>query len=133
MLSGKNNGSSHTSTISEGVQIEGKIHFSGPVLIEGKVLGDIISQETLTIGRSGDVRSNIKTKNIVISGKLEGDLVASGLVEITSTGRFSGNLSQEDAMLKIERGGIFSGKSIIKEKEDSSFHTDRKVIKIAAN
>ena len=47
MLSVKNNGNSHMSTISEGVEIEGKIHFSGPVKIDGSVIGDIISEETM--------------------------------------------------------------------------------------
>ena len=117
MLSVKNNGNSHMSTISEGVEIEGKIHFSGPVKIDGSVIGDIISEETLTIGKAGIVESNIKTKNIIISGKLSGNISASGLVEITSTGRLKGNISQEDAMLKIEKGGMFRGKSIIKENE----------------
>jgi cytoskeletal protein CcmA (bactofilin family) len=117
MLSGINNGNNHASTISEGVEIEGKIHFSGPVKIDGSVIGDIISEETLTIGKEGNVESNIKTKNIIISGRLNGNIAASGLVAITSTGSLTGNISQEDAMLKIEKGGIFKGKSIIKEKE----------------
>ena len=136
MLSLNNNGGNHISTISEGVKIEGKIHFSGPVKIDGKVVGNIISEDTLTIGRSGNVESNIKTKDIVISGKLSGDINASGLVEITSTGKLTGNITQESAMLKIEKGGIFNGKSIIQEKEVMSLgdfgEKDSKVLKIAA-
>ena len=50
MLSGSNS-NNHISTISEGVTIEGKIHFSGPVKIDGTVIGDIVSDETLTIPR----------------------------------------------------------------------------------
>jgi cytoskeletal protein CcmA (bactofilin family) len=117
MLSVTNNGKNHKSTISEGVEIEGTIQFSGPVVIDGSVKGDIVSEETLTIGKTGNVESNIKTKNIVISGRLRGNIKASGLVEVTSTGKLTGNILQEDAMLKIERGGIFNGKSIIEGKK----------------
>ena len=116
MPSLNNNGKNHPSIISEGVTIEGKIRFSGPVQIDGMAIGDIVSEETLTIGKTGNVKSNINTKNAVISGRLEGDIIASGLVEITPTGIFSGNLIQESPMLKIEKGGIFKGRSIIEEK-----------------
>ena len=99
MLSFNNNGNKHSSLISEGVTIEGKIRFSGPVQIDGTAIGDIISEETLTVGETGNVKSHVKTKNAVISGKLDGDLTASGLVEITSTGVFSGNLIQESHII----------------------------------
>ena len=36
----------------------------------------------------------------------------SGQIEITSTGRFIGNLIQDNALLAIEKGGLFKGKSI---------------------
>ncbi len=117
MLFGENNGNNSVSTISEGVKIEGKIHFPGSAKVDGIVVGDIISENILTIGREGKVESNIKTKNAVISGKFEGEMSASGLVEITSTGRFIGKLTQDSAMLKIEKGGLFKGKSIVQEKK----------------
>ncbi len=129
------NSNKHASTISEGVVIEGKIHFSGPVKIDGTVIGEIISEEKLIIGRSGNVESNIKTKNVVISGRLKGDVEASGLVEITSTGNFTGNLIQENAMLKIEKGGVFSGNSILSGKEvislDNFNNIDNEFVEIA--
>lgn len=42
-------------------------------------------------------------------------MVASGEVEITPTGKFIGNLTQKDALLTIEKGGVFKGESIISE------------------
>jgi len=136
MLSFNNNGKNHSSIISEGVRIEGKIRFTGPVQIDGMAMGDIVSEDTLTIGKTGNVKSNIKTKNAVISGSLDGDITASGLVEITSTGVFSGNLIQESPILKIEKGGTFRGRSIIEEKNVVPLKTVEnkkdKVVKIAS-
>jgi len=117
MLFGENNGNNSVSIISEGVKIEGKVHFPGSAKVDGIVIGDIISENILTIGKEGKVESNIKTKNAVISGKFEGEMSASGLVEITPTGKFIGKLTQNSAMLKIEKGGIFKGKSIVQEKK----------------
>ena len=134
MLSGNSNGCNHKSIISEGVEIEGDIHFTGPVAIYGKVLGSIVSEEIPTIGKTGDVRSDIKARDIVISGRLEGDVKATGLIEITSTGKFTGNLYQEHAMLRVEKGGIFNGKSIIKENETGFKKTPeiKQVLRIAS-
>ena len=118
MLSRKNNGSNSLSIISEGVKIEGKIHFLDSVKINGTVIGDIISENILTIGKEGKVESKIKARDVVISGKFEGKIVASGLVEIKPTGRFIGSLTQDNAMLSIEKGGLFKGKSIITGKKE---------------
>ena len=109
----KSNGNNSSSIISEGVKIEGNIHFPYPVEIDGIVIGDITSDDVLIIGKEGKVESNIKTKNAVISGKFTGDMSASGMVTITSTGKFIGNLTQKGGMLSIEKGGLFKGKSIV--------------------
>ena len=113
MFSVKSNGNNSSSIISEGVKIEGNVHFPYPVEIDGIVIGDIISDDILIIGKEGKVESNIKANNAVISGNFTGDMVASGMVTITPTGKFIGNLIQKGAMLSIEKGGLFKGKSIV--------------------
>lgn len=113
MFSVKTNGNNSSSVISEGVKIEGNIHFPYPVEIDGIVVGDIISDDVLIIGREGKVESNIKVKNAVISGEFTCDMTASGTVTITPTGKFIGNLFQKGTMLAIEKGGLFRGKSIV--------------------
>jgi len=116
MLNGKN-GSNHSQTlIAEGTRIEGKLYFPGSAKIEGEVTGDINSDNTLTIGKSGKVQSIIKTKSAIISGHFNGDMYAAESVDITSTGRFTGNLTQDNAQLAIEKGGMFKGKSTVNGK-----------------
>lgn len=106
--------------ISEGVKIEGKLNFPGSVKIDGEVIGDIKVGGTLTIGRNAKVESNVQTKNAVISGNFKGEMHASGLVEITSTGKFIGDLIQDNALLAIEKGGLFKGKSITGADKENS-------------
>ena len=105
-------------TISEGATIEGKMNFPGPVKIEGRVSGDIIADQKLTIGRNAKVESVIYAKDAVISGHLEGKIHISGQIEITSTGRFIGDIIQNGTALIIEKGGLFKGKSITGENGD---------------
>jgi cytoskeletal protein CcmA (bactofilin family) len=98
--------------ITDGVKIDGTISFKGSAKIDGKITGDITSDETITIGRNANVIANINTKNAIISGSFEGILNASGQVDITSTGKFIGDLIQPDSLLSIEKGGVFKGRSI---------------------
>ena len=86
--------------------------FKGSVKINGKVTGDIISNDAITVGKFGDVESNIKTKDAVIAGNYKGDMIATGVVEIKSTGKFTGNITQKNgSSLMIEKGGVFKGKN----------------------
>ena len=108
------NGSRTVTVIGEDVMIEGKLHFNGSVRINGKVTGDIISNDLITVGKFGDVESNIRTRDAVIAGNYKGDMVATGVIEIKSTGKFTGNITQENgSSLMIEKGGVFRGKSIV--------------------
>lgn len=111
-------GSKTLTIIAEGVKIEGKLYSSGSIRIDGAVSGDIIAEKELIIGKEGKVEANIKTANAVIAGMFKGDMIASGEVEITSTGKFLGNLTQKDALLTIDKGGLFKGKSIISEDQE---------------
>jgi cytoskeletal protein CcmA (bactofilin family) len=105
-------------TISEGAMIHGKMSFPGPVKIDGRVSGDIIADQKLTIGKNAKVESVIYAKDAVISGYVEGKVHVSGQIEITSTGKLIGDLIQNGFALIIEKGGLFKGKSITDENGD---------------
>ena len=106
--------------ISEGVKIEGKLNFPGSVQLDGEVIGDIKAGGTLTIGKNAKVESNIQTKDAIISGYFKGEMHVSGQIEITSTGKFIGNLIQDNALLTIEKGGLFKGTSIIEADKEKN-------------
>jgi len=112
-------GSKTLTIIAEGVKVEGKLHSPGSTRVDGTVAGEIISEKELIIGKEGEVEANAKTINAVIAGKFKGEMIASGEVEITSTGKFTGNLTQKDALLTISKGGLFKGESIISEKQEN--------------
>ena len=104
--------------IAEGVRVEGKIFSLGSTRIDGNVRGEIVSAGEFIIGKEGNVEAEIKTKNAIIAGNFKGKMIAAGEVEITATGRFIGNLIQKDALLTVQKGGLFKGESIISEDQD---------------
>jgi cytoskeletal protein CcmA (bactofilin family) len=111
-------GSKTLTIIAEGVKIEGKIYSKGSTRIDGEVVGEIVSENELIIGREGKVEANINTTNATIAGNFKGEMIVSGEIEITATGKFTGNLTQKDALLTVAKGGIFKGQILISENQD---------------
>ena len=101
--------------IGEGVVIEGSLYSPGTTRVDGKVTGEIIAEKAIIIGKEGKVEAKVKTKDAMIAGSFVGNMIASGEVEISSTGKFTGNLIQKDALLTVEKGGLFKGESMISE------------------
>jgi cytoskeletal protein CcmA (bactofilin family) len=104
--------------IAEGVTIEGKVFSHGTMRVDGKFIGEIISEKEFIVGKEGIVISNVKTTNAIIAGSFKGDMVASGEVEIESTGKFLGKLYQKNALLTISKGGLFKGESLITDDQE---------------
>jgi cytoskeletal protein CcmA (bactofilin family) len=87
--------------------VGGKITFSGAVRIDGKVEGEIFSDDLLLIGPGAEVKATITIGTIIINGFVEGDLVAKQAVEIKASGRLKGNIVTPS--LVIETGAVFDG------------------------
>lgn len=104
--------------IAEGVFVEGKITSMGATRVDGRVKGEITSEKEFIIGKEGKVEASVKTSKATIAGSFNGEMIASGEVEITATGKFVGNLTQKDALLTIQKGGLFKGESIISDNQE---------------
>src|SRR5574341_1202745 len=52
-------GSDLTAFIDEGSEIEGKFTFSGTVMLNGRLRGEIVSNDSLIVGEKGDVNAPV--------------------------------------------------------------------------
>lgn len=91
---------------------EGKLSFKGTVRIEGKFIGDIISDGTLNVGKDAQVRGTIAVGELLLSGHLNGDVFAKRRVVVYSSGVFEGKL--QTPSLLTEEGGIIEGTIVMK-------------------
>lgn len=85
-----------TTLISKSTEIDGDIHFSGTLEIEGKVRGNIFADEgsaaEVRIRESGFVQGEIKVPSIIVNGLVEGDVYSSQHIELAAKSRIVGNL-----------------------------------------
>lgn len=96
--------------LSSDVEIKGTIKFQNDLTIDGRVEGEISSPNaTLTIGQNAEVRSEIKTKSVVIQGRVNGNVTVDERCELKGHAQLYGDLKA--ARLVIEEGATFVGKS----------------------
>ena len=84
------------SLVGNSTKIMGDIDFTGGLLIDGKVVGNITATEddnaTITISENGYVQGEIQIPNIIINGTVEGNVYASNNVELAKNARVFGNV-----------------------------------------
>ena len=103
-------------TVGKALFFKGEITGSESLFIDGKVEGTIaLPGNRVTVGRNGQVASNITAREIVIMGKVRGDVTASDRVDIRAEGALTGNVTA--ARISIEDGAFFKGGIDIKKVE----------------
>jgi cytoskeletal protein CcmA (bactofilin family) len=95
------------SYIGESMKIKADITSDENVTVEGKVTGNIDISKTLTIGKKGSVKADIKAAVVRIIGEAKGNIAASEKVEILAQGRYTGNIQSQK--LVVEEGAILNG------------------------
>ena len=106
----KVNGSA-SCVIGEGSVFEGRFYVHGSILIEGKFQGEIKTNDQLTVGPTGRVKTDIVARQVTIAGTLIGNIVASEEVNLVQSGKVLGNISTP--RLNVEPGVITEGKVTI--------------------
>lgn len=96
-----------TTILDEGSSIEGKFSFSGAVYLNGRLHGEILSNDTLVVGEKGVVNANIHAGNVQISGEVVGNIYATDRVELGGSSRVFGNV--DAPVVIIEDGAVFEG------------------------
>jgi cytoskeletal protein CcmA (bactofilin family) len=96
-----------TTLLGKGSEFEGKLSFEGTVRVDGKLTGEIFTDDVLIVGEGAEVNAEVTVGAIVIQGTVRGNITAKRSVEIHSPGRVKGNINTPS--LFIERGVMFDG------------------------
>jgi cytoskeletal protein CcmA (bactofilin family) len=93
--------------LGKGTSFEGKLTFEGTVRIDGRLAGEVFSDDILVVGEGAEVRAKIEIGTLIVEGLIEGDIRASKLVELRAPARVRGNI--ETPQLIVEKGVLFQG------------------------
>jgi cytoskeletal protein CcmA (bactofilin family) len=103
------NGNPNKNVLNSDVEIKGNLKFTGELLLEGKLEGEVNADGVLTLGEGGTVNGNISANTVVIKGKVNGNVIAKDKVELKSKAELFGDVKA--AKLAIEEGVTFVGRT----------------------
>jgi cytoskeletal protein CcmA (bactofilin family) len=105
--SGEPSASNLNTVIAEGSEIEGKFTFTGTATVNGRLRGEIISNDSLIVGEKGVLNASIRAGVVHISGEVVGDVNASERLELHGHCRVYGDV--ESPVVIIEEGALLEG------------------------
>jgi len=95
--------------IGASLEIKGRINADEDLQIDGKVEGPVsVRGHRLTVGRSGQLNSEVSSRELVVFGKVTGNINATDRVEIKKDGAVIGDI--QTTRISIEDGAIFKGR-----------------------
>lgn len=100
-----------TTLLGRGTSFEGKLTFEGTVRVDGKLKGEVFSDDVLIIGEGATVEAEIDIGEVIIQGTVIGNIRARRSIEVLAPGRVKGDL--HTPTLQIEKGVIFEGRSFM--------------------
>src|SRR4051812_13429228 len=97
----------YTTLVNEGTEIEGKITFTGTVMLNGRVHGEIVSNDILVVGDKGVINASIRAGVVEISGEVVGNVSASDRIELHANCRVYGDI--DAPVVIIDEGALLEG------------------------
>ncbi|MEZ5449304.1 MAG: polymer-forming cytoskeletal protein [Thiolinea sp.] len=105
--------------IGKGTTIDGDLQFTGGLLIEGTVKGNLTAendQATLILSEQGRIQGEVRVPSMVLNGSIDGDVFASGKVELFEKARICGDVYYN--LLEMAVGAEVNGKLVRQKPSD---------------
>jgi cytoskeletal protein CcmA (bactofilin family) len=88
-------------------EVTGKLSFSTPTRIEGRLKGELRSSSMLVVGKEGVVHASVQADQVIVLGEIRGDVVASARIEVHPGGRIVGDV--RTGCLVVKEGAVLEG------------------------
>lgn len=108
--------------IGANVKLVGTLRDMNDITVHGTVEGEVISEKTITIGETAQVKGPVSGQVVSVAGIIRGSIEASSRLELLPTGKVYGNITARD--LIIRSGAIFVGKSVMSADEEKMAESD---------
>jgi cytoskeletal protein CcmA (bactofilin family) len=93
--------------LDKGMQVTGKLSFTAPTRIEGRLRGEVRAADLLEVAACGVVHGTVWAKSLVVAGEVRGQVLGASRVEIQTGGRIHGLV--ETRALVVAEGAVFEG------------------------
>lgn len=82
--------------IGQNTRIDGDLHFSGGLHIDGRIRGCVIAEEgsssVVTVSEHGIIEGDVRVPNVILNGSVTGDVRSDERVELAAKARVNGDV-----------------------------------------
>lgn len=90
------------------VALNGTLKDQNDIIVHGMVDGEVISDKSITIGQSAQVKGPVRGNLVTVAGVVRGSVEAQEKLEILETGKVLGSIDAKD--LLVHSGATIVGK-----------------------
>lgn len=101
-----------TTVISEDIVFKGTVETDHPVIVEGRLSGNLVARGKVQIAANAMVEANVSAREVDLEGSMQGNILHADLVTLHSSARLTGDISC--AQLEVQRGAKHSGTTVMK-------------------
>ena len=94
-------------TVGVNVALTGTLKDQNDIAIYGMVDGEVISERSVTVGQSAQVKGPVKGQLVTVAGVIRGSVEATEKFEVLETGKIFGSINAHD--LVVHSGAIIIG------------------------
>ena len=95
-------------------RVEGDIHFSGGLRVDGQIKGNVTElvdqASTLILSEHGSIEGSVTASKIVINGKVIGNVKAAQFIELQAKASIKGDVHYKS--LEMHTGAVIEGKLV---------------------
>ncbi|MDR2164863.1 MAG: polymer-forming cytoskeletal protein [Zoogloeaceae bacterium] len=102
------------SLINRGTRIEGNVYFSGGLLVDGEICGQVIAtneEAALTLSEHGNIHGQVDVPKLSVNGTIRGPVRASEHLWMQSRARIEGDVTY--SQIVIELGAVIEGRMLL--------------------
>jgi cytoskeletal protein CcmA (bactofilin family) len=107
--------------IGQQTRIEGDVHFTGGLHIDGRIKGNIIAGEgsgsVLTVSEHGSIEGNVQVPTLILNGIVAGDVRSEERIELAAKAQVNGDVYYN--LIEMAMGAAVNG-SLVHQTESSS-------------
>jgi cytoskeletal protein CcmA (bactofilin family) len=97
--------------IGQQTRIEGDVHFSGGLHVDGRVKGNIIagsgSASVLNVSEHGSIEGDVQVPTVVLNGKVNGDVRSDDRIELAAKAEVNGDVYYN--LIEMAMGAAVNG------------------------
>lgn len=93
--------------LAEDIDFDGELSFKQPLLVKGRVTGEVRSESDLYINESASVDATVSAATVSIKGSVKGDITATTRLELFASSNVSGSIRTAD--LVVQSGCVLNG------------------------